>query len=177
MFFLILFRRIESRFLQQNFILLSKLCTLKQLNSKWWLTLYMESPKSPPKPPTHTQIFFPLPTPFPCSFPQKLRQNYHLLPLCHCVHSPSSRYGLTKPTWTSHEVSGTYPSVVSRGTGSSTTVIVEPFQVSMMRRPLSEVTRVHCFLRRVRGKLWISSVKDCMAGGMTQGPDLNLRRL
>ena len=32
----------------------------------------------------------------------------------------------------------------------------------MMRRPLSDVTRVHCFLSRVREKLWISAVRDCM---------------
>lgn len=78
-------------------------------------------------------------------------------------YSPSRRKGLTMPTCRSQEVSGTYPSIFSEGgAGSSTTVIVEPFQVSIMRRPLSEVTRVHCFLSRVREKLWISSVKDCM---------------
>lgn len=76
--------------------------------------------------------------------------------------SPRRRYGSTVLTRSSEEVSRTYPSILSVWVGSSTTVMVEPFQVSMMRRPLSVVTRVHCFLRRAREKLWISWAKDCM---------------
>lgn len=76
--------------------------------------------------------------------------------------SPRSRYGSTVPTRSSREVSRTYPSIFSVWVGSSTTVMVEPFQVSMMRRPLSVVTRVHCFRRRAREKLSISWANDCM---------------
>lgn len=82
--------------------------------------------------------------------------------IIYLCYSPSNKKGLIIPTCRSQEVSGTYPSIFSGGTASSTTVMVEPFQVSIMRRPLSDVTRVHCFLSCDREKLWISWVKDCM---------------
>ena len=68
------------------------------------------------------------------------------------------------PICRSQEVSGTQPMLLSGGGGSSTTVTVEPFQVSMMRRPLREVTLVHCLRRRLRENDWISSVREGMLG-------------
>lgn len=77
-------------------------------------------------------------------------------------HLPSSKKGRTTPIWRSKLVSSMNPQPAPCSCSSSSTCSPPALRVSSSLLPVTVVTWVHCLLRRVREKLWISWDSECI---------------
>lgn len=77
-------------------------------------------------------------------------------------HLPSSRNGLTTPTWRSRLWSSTNPQPSASSSSSTWSSPLPSLLLSSSFLPVTVVTLVHCFLRRFLEKLSISWANECM---------------